>query len=179
MMFVEYEFERDFADKACTLEYVMSQVDAGMGVYVFLQLSELSEFAEIAQQYKGHVVWVEDVASGPLGFLVDDPVVGLIEFSGSVPDSDPVGAFFSTDFPHSGVVMVSDTADFPVTVRPVLVEEYRPMEHAGEESGDVITKLMQAGALLVYRLDFAGAAGFLQEEVFIDANNRGLVSGLL
>jgi hypothetical protein len=179
MMFVEYEFERDFADKAFTLEHVISQVGADMGVYVFLQLSELSEFAEIAQQYKGHVAWVEDVASGPLGFLVDDPVVGLIEFSGSVPDSDPVGAFFSTDFPHSGVVMVSDTADFPVTVRPVLVEEYRPMEHAGEESGDVITKLMHAGALLVYRLDFAGVAGALQEEVFIDTNNRGLVSGLL
>ena len=125
------------------------------------------------------MVWVEDVASGPLGFLVDDPVVGLIEFSGSVPDSDPVGAFFSTDFPHSGVVMVSDAADFPVTVRPVLVEEYRPMEHVSEESDDVITKLMQAGALLVYRLDFAGAAGALQEEVFIDTNNRELVSELL
>jgi hypothetical protein len=178
-MFVEYEFERDFADKACTLEHVISQVSADMGVYVFLQLSELSEFPEIAQQYKGHVVWVEDVASGPLGFLVDDPVVGLIEFSGSVPDSDPVGAFFSTDFPHSGVVMVSDAADFPVTVRPVLVEEYRPMEHVSEESDDVITKLMQAGALLVYRLDFAGAAGALQEEVFIDTNNRELVSELL
>ena len=178
-MFVGYGFERDFADKACTLEHVISQVGADMGVYVFLQLSELSEFAEIAQQYKGHVAWVEDVASGPLGFLVDNPVVGLIEFRGSVPGSDPAGAFFSIDFPHSGVVMVSEAADFPVTVRPVLVEEYRPMEHAGEESGDVITKLMQAGALLVYRLDFAGVAGFLQEEVFIDANNRGLISGLL
>ena len=178
-MFVGYEFERDFADKACTLEYVMSQVGAGMGVYVFLQLSEVSEFAEIAQQYKGHVVWVEDVASGPLGFLVDDPVVGLIEFRGSVSGSDPAGVFFSTDFPYSGVVMVSDAADFPATVQPVLVEECRPVEHASEESGDVITKLMQAGALLVYRLDFAGAAGSLQEEVFIDTNNRGLVSGLL
>jgi hypothetical protein len=178
-MFVEYEFERDFADKAFTLEHVISQVGAGMGVYVFLQLSELSEFAEIAQQYKGHVAWVEDVASGPLGFLVDNPVVGLIEFSGSVPDSDPAGAFFSTDFPHSGVVMVSDAADFPATVQPVLVEECRPVEHASEESGDVVARLMQAGALLVYRLDFAGAAGSLQEEVFIDTNNRGLVSGLL
>ena len=177
-MFVGYGFERDFADKACTLEYVMSQVGAGMGVYVFLQLS-VSDFAEIAQQYKGHVVWVEDVASGPLGFLVDDPVVGLIEFSGSVPGSDPAGAFFSIDFPHSGVVMVSAVADFPATVQPVLVEECRPVEHASEESGDVITKLMQAGALLAYRLDFAGAAGSLQEEVFIDTNNRGLVSGLL
>ena len=57
-MFVGYEFERDFADKACTLEYVMSQVGAGMGVYVFLQLSEVSDFAEMAQQYKGHVVWL-------------------------------------------------------------------------------------------------------------------------
>ena len=178
-MFVGYEFERDFADKACTLEYVMSQVGAGMGVYVFLQLSEVSDFAEMAQQYKGHVVWVEDVASGPLGFLVDDPVVGLIEFRGSVPGSDPAGAFFSIDFPHSGVVMVSGAADFPVRVRPVLVEECRPMGHAGEESGDVVARLMQAGALLVYRLDCAGAAGFLQEEVFIDTNNRGLVSGLL
>ena len=178
-MFVGYGFERDFADKACTLEYVMSQVGAGMGVYVFLQLSEVSDFAEMAQQYKGHVVWVEDVASGPLGFLVDNPVVGLIEFSGSVPDSDPAGAFFSTDFPHSGVVMVSDAADFPATVQPVLVEECHPVEHASEESGDVITKVMQAGAFLVYRLDFAGAAGFLQEEVFIDTNNRGLISGLL
>ena len=178
-MFVGYEFERDFADKACTLEYVMSQVGAGMGVYVFLQLSEVSDFAEMAQQYKGHVVWVEDVASGPLGFLVDDPVVGLIEFRGSVPGSDPAGAFFSTDFPHSGVVMVSEAADFPARVQPVLVEECRPVEHAGEESGDVVARLMQAGALLVYRLDFAGVAGFLQEEVFIDANNRGLISGLL
>ena len=133
-MFVGYGFERDFADKACTLEYVMSQVGAGMGVYVFLQLSEVSDFAEMAQQYKGHVVWVEDVASGPLGFLVDDPV---------------------------------------------LVEECRPVDGAGEESGDVVARLMQAGALLVYRLDFAGAAGFLQEEVFIDTNNRGLISGLL
>ena len=70
-MFVGYGFERDFADKACTLEHVISQVGAGMGVYVFLQLSEVSEFVEMAQQYKGHVVWVEDVASGPLGFLVD------------------------------------------------------------------------------------------------------------
>lgn len=67
-MFVEYEFERVFADKACTLEHVISQAGADMGVYVFLRLSELSEFAEIAQQYKGHVAWVEDVASGPLGF---------------------------------------------------------------------------------------------------------------
>lgn len=178
-MFVEYEFERDFADKAYTLEHVISQAGADMGVYVFLQLPELSEFAEIAQQYKGHVVWVEDVASGPLGFLVDNPVVGLIEFSGSVPGSDPAGAFFLIDFSHSGVVMVSDAADFPAMVRPVLVEEYRPMEHANEESGDVIPKLIQAGALLVYRLDVAGAAGFLQEEVFIDTNNRELVSGLL
>ena len=178
-MFVEYEFERDFADKAFTLEHVISQVGADMGVYVFLQLSEVSEFVEIAQQYKGHVVWVEDVASGPLGFLVDDPVVGLIEFRGSVPDSDPAGAFFSIDFPHSGVVMVSEAADFPARVQPVLVEECRPVEHASEESGDVVARLMQAGALLVYRLDFAGVAGFLQEEVFIDANNRGLISGLL
>ena len=178
-MFVGYGFERDFADKACTLEHVISQVGAGMGVYVFLQLSEVSDFADIAQQYKGHVVWVEDVASGPLGFLVDDPVVGLIEFRGSVPGSDPAGAFFSIDFPHSGVVMVSEAADFPARVRPVLVEECRPVEHAGEESGDVVARLMQAGALLVYRLDFAGAAGFLQEEVFIDTNNRELVSGLL
>ena len=178
-MFVEYEFERDFADKAFTLEHVISQVGAGMGVYVFLQLSELSDFAEIAQQYKGHVAWVEDVASGPLGFLVDDPVVGLIEFRGSVPGSDPVGAFFSIDFPHSGVVMVSAVVDFPARVRPVLVEECRPVEHAGEESGDVVARLMRVGALLVYRLDFAGAAGFLQEEVFIDTNNRGLVSGIL
>ena len=178
-MFVGYEFERDFADRACTLEYVMSQVGADMGVYVFLQLSEVSDFAEIAQQYKGHVVWVEDVASGPLGFLADNPVVGLIEFSGSVPGSDPAGAFFSTDFPHSGVVMVSEAADFPARVQPVLVEECCPVEHAGEESGDVVARLMRVGALLVYRLDFAGAAGFLQEEVFIDANNRGLVSGLL
>ena len=53
------------------------------------------------------------------------------------------------------------------------------MDGVGEESGDVVARLMQAGALLVYRLDFAGAAGFLQEEVFIDTNNRGLVSGLL
>lgn len=179
MMFVEYEFERDFADKAFTLEHVISQAGADMRVYVFLQLSELSEFVEIAQQYKGHVAWAEEVASDPLGFLVDNPVVGLIEFSGFVPDSDPAGAFFSTDFPHSGVVMVSDAADFPVTVQPVLVEECRPVEHASEESGDVITKLMQAGALLVHRPDFAGAAGSLQEEVFIDTNNRGLVSGLL
>ena len=178
-MFVEYEFERDFADKAFTLEHVISQAGADMGVYVFLQLSEVSDFVEIAQQYKGHVAWVEDVASGPLGFLVDDPVVGLIEFRGSVPGSDPVGAFFSIDFPHSGVVMVSAVVDFPVRVRPVLVEECRPVDGVGEESGDVITKLMQAGALLVYRLDFAGAAGFLQEEVFIDTNNRGLISGLL
>ena len=178
-MFVEYEFERDFADKAFTLEHVISQAGADMGVYVFLQLSEVSDFVEIAQQYKGHVAWVEDVASGPLGFLVDDPVVGLIEFRGSVPGSDPAGAFFSVDFSHSGVVMVSDEADFPVRARPVLVEECRPVEHASEESGDVVARLMQAGALLVYRLDFAGAAGFLQEEVFIDANNRGLVSGLL
>ena len=96
-----------------------------------------------------------------------------------MPDSDPAGAFFSTDFPHSGVVMVSDAADFPATVQPVLVEECRPVEHASEESGDVITRLMQVGALLVYRLDCAGAAGFLQEEVFIDTNNRGLISGLL
>ena len=176
---MEYEFERDFADKACALEHVVPQVGVGMGVYVFLQLSEVSDFAEMAQQYKGHVVWVEDVASGPLGFLVDDPVVGLIEFRGSVSGFDPVGAFFSIDFPHSGVVMVSAVADFPVRVRPVLVEECRPVEHASEESGDVITKLMQAGALLVYRLDCAGAAGLLQEEVFIDTNNRGLVSGLL
>ena len=167
-MFVGYGFERDFADKACTLEHVISQVGAGMGVYVFLQLSEVSDFAEIAQQYKGRVVWVEDVASGPLGFLVDDPVVGLIEFRGSVPGSDPAGAFFSIDFPH-----------FPARVRPVFVEECRPVEHAGEESGDVVARLMRVGALLVYRLDFAGAAGFLQEEVFIDANNRGLISGLL
>ena len=139
-MFVGYEFERDFADKACTLEHVMSQVGADMGVYVFLQLSELSEFAEIAQQYKGHV---------------------------------------ATDFPHSGMVMVSAAADFPARVRPVLVEECRPVEHASEESGDGVMKLMQVGAFLVYRLDFAGAAGFLQEEVFIDTNNRGLISGLL
>ena len=178
-MFVGYEFERDFADKDCTLEYVMSQVGADMGMYVFLQLSEVSDFAELAQQYKGRVVWVEDVASGSLGFLVDNRVVGLIEFRGSVSGSDPVGAFFSIDFPHSGVVMVSAVADFPARVRPVLVEECRPVEHAGEESGDVITKLMRVGALLVYRLDFAGAAGFLQEEVFIDTNNRELVSGLL
>ena len=116
-MFVEYGFERDFADKAYTLEHVISQAGAGMGVYVFSQLSELSEFAEIAQQYKGHVAWVEDVASGPLGFLVDNLVVGLIEFSGSVPGSDSAGAFFSTDFPHSGVVMVSGAADFPATVQ--------------------------------------------------------------
>ena len=40
-MFVGYGFERDFADKACTLEYVMTQVGAGMGMYVFLQLSEV------------------------------------------------------------------------------------------------------------------------------------------
>ena len=146
---------------------------------MFLQLSDKSDFAEIAHKYKRQDEWVEDVASGPLGFLVDDPVVGLIEFSGSVPGSDPAGAFFSIDFPHSGVVMVSAVADFPATVQPVLVEECRPVEHASEESGDVITKLMQAGALLVYRLDFAGAAGSLQEEVFIDTNNRGLVSGLL
>ena len=178
-MFVGYGFERDFADKACTLEHVISRAGADMEVYVFLQLSEVSEFAEIAQQYKGHVAWVEDVASGPLGFLVDDPVVGLIEFRGSAPGSDPAGAFFSIDFPHSGVVMVSGAADFPVRVRLVLVEECHPVDGVGEESGDVITKLMQAGALLVYRLDFAGAAGFLQEEVFIDANNRGLISGLL
>mgnify|MGYP007083762457 CR=1 FL=1 len=178
-MFVEYGFERDFADKAYTLEHVISQAGADMGVYVFLQLSEVSDFAEIAQQYKGHVAWVEDVASGPLGFLADNPVVGLIEFSGSMPGSDPAGAFFSTDFPHSGVVMVSEAADFPARVRPILVEECRPVDGVGEESGDVITKLMQAGALLVYRLDFAGAAGSLQEEVFIDTNNRELVSGLL
>ena len=178
-MFVEYGFERDFADKAYTLEHVISQAGADMGVYVFLQLSEVSDFADIAQQYKGHVVWVEDVASGPLGFLVDDPVVGLIEFRGSVPGSDPAGAFFSIDFPHSGGVMVSEAADFPVRARPVLVEECRPVEHASEESGDGVMKLMQVGAFLVYRLDFAGAAGFLQEEVFIDTNNRGLVSGLL
>lgn len=34
-MFVGYGFERDFADKACTLEYVMSQVGAGMGCMCF------------------------------------------------------------------------------------------------------------------------------------------------
>ena len=163
-MFVGYGFERDFADKACTLEHVISQVGAGMGVYVFLQLSEVSEFAEIAQQYKGHVVWVEDVASGPLGFLADNPVVGLIEFSGSVPGSDPAGAFFSIDFPHSGVVMVSEAADFPARVQPVLVEECRPVEHAGEESGDVVARLMQAGALLVYRLDLRVRLGFFKKK---------------
>jgi hypothetical protein len=75
--------------------------------------------------------------------------------------------------------MVSAVADFPARVRPVLVEECRPVDGVGEESGDVVARLMQAGAFLVYRLDFAGAAGFLQEEGFIDTNNRGLVSGLL
>lgn len=29
-MFVEYEFERVFADKACTLEHVISQAGADM-----------------------------------------------------------------------------------------------------------------------------------------------------
>ena len=87
------------------------------------------------------------------------PIVGLVEFDCSDPESDPADAFFhSLHTALESRVMVSDDLTFPETVKPLLAYDYSPATFMGTEEErpgpfNIDEELINAGALLTYAVE--------------------------
>ncbi|WP_315535599.1 hypothetical protein [Corynebacterium matruchotii] len=148
-------------DEKNMLKVLRHQVaqDASLHFYIFFKFETLQKFSTMTCQYGGALLWHWDFTDTPLGFLMRKPIVGLVEFDCSDPESYPAGAFFRSLHTALGSrVMVSDDTTFPETVKSLLVYDYSPATFMGTEEErpgpfDITEELINAGALLTYRVE--------------------------
>ena len=160
-MYSTYEFWRKKRDEKNMLTALRHQVaqDTSLHFYIFFNFKTLQKFSNMTHQYGGTLLWHWDFTDTPLGFLMRKPIVGLIEFDCSTPESDPAGAFFHSFFTALGSrVMVSDDPTFPDKAKPLLTYDYSPATFIGtneERSGpfNIDEELINAGALLTYAVE--------------------------
>ena len=160
-MYSKYEFWRKMSDEKHMLTALRHQVaqDDSLHLYIFFGLDTLQKFSDMTHQYGGTLLWHRDFTDIPLAFLLQKPVIGLVEFDCSDPESDPAGAFFhSLRIALGNRVMVSDDPTFPDKAKPLLTYDHSPATFIGTEEErpgplNITEELINAGALLTYRVE--------------------------
>ena len=160
-MYSKYEFWRKTSDEKHMLTVLRHQVaqDANLHFYIFLKFKTLQKFSDMTRQHGCTLLWHRDFTDIPLAFLLQKPVIGLVEFDCSDPKSDPAGAFFHSFFTALGSrVIVSDDPTFPETAKPLLTYDHSPATFIGTEEERpgpfyITDELINAGALLTYRVE--------------------------
>jgi len=160
-MYSTYEFWRKKRDEKHMLTALRHQVaqDTSLHFYIFFRFETLQKFSDMTRQYGGALLWHWDFTDTPLGFLLQKPIVGLVEFDCSDPKSDPAGAFFHSFFTAlESRVMVSDDTTFPETAKPLLTYNHSPATFMGTEEEkpktlNITDELINAGTLLTYRVE--------------------------
>ena len=133
--------------------------DANLHFYIFFNFKTLQKFSDMTHQYGGALLWHWDFTDTPLGFLFRKPIVGLVEFDCSDPESDPAGAFFhSLNTALESRVMVSDDPTFPDNAKPLLTYDYSPATFIGTDEENpvpfyITDELMNIGVLLTYKVE--------------------------
>ena len=133
--------------------------DANLHFYIFFKFKTLQKFSNMTRRYGGVLLWHWDFTDTPLGFLMRKPIVGLVEFDCSDPESDPADAFFhSLNTALGSRVMVSDNPTFPDKAKPLLTYDYSPATFIGtdeERPGPfyITDELMNIGVLLTYKVE--------------------------
>ena len=141
-----------------TLRHQVAQ-DASLHFYIFFKFETLQKFSDMTHQYGGALLWHWDFTDTPLGFLMRKPIVGLVEFDCSDPESDPAGAFFhSLNTALGSRAMVSDDLTSPDKAKPLLTYDYSPATFIGtdeERPGPfyITDELMNIGVLLTYKVE--------------------------
>jgi len=160
-MYSEYMFWRRMPDEKNMLKVLRHQVaqDTSLHFYIFFRLDTLQKFSNMTHQYGGTLLWHRDFTDTPLGFLLQKPIVGLMEFDCSDPESDPADAFFhSLNTALESRVMVSDDPTFPDKAKPLLAYDHSPATFMGTKEEkpktfNITDELINAGALLTYRVE--------------------------
>ena len=133
--------------------------DTSLHLYIFFNFETLQKFSDMTHQYGGTLLWHKDFTDTPLGFLMRKPIVGLVEFDCSDPESDPADAFFhSLNTALGSRVIVSDNPTFPDKAKPLLTYDYSPATFIGtdeERPGPfyITDELMNIGVLLTYKVE--------------------------
>ena len=157
-MYSEYMFWRRMPDEKNMLTVLRHQVaqNDSLHLYIFFKFETLQKFSDMTHQYGGALLWHWDFTDTPLGFLFQKPIIGLVEFDCSDPESDPAGAFFHSFFTAlESRVMVSDDTTFPDKAKPLLTYDHSPATFMGTEEErpgpfNIDEELINAGALLTY-----------------------------
>ena len=160
-MYSKYMFWRRMPDEKNMLTVLRHQVaqDDSLHLYIFFKFETLQKFSDMTHQYGGTLLWHKDFTDIPLAFLLQRPVIGLVEFDCSDPKSDPAGAFFHSFHTTLGnKAMVSDDPTFPDKAKPLLTYDYAPIAFMGtdEEKPDpfyITDELMNIGVLLTYKVE--------------------------
>ena len=160
-MYSKYMFWRKKPDEKHMLTALRHQVaqDTSLHFYIFFKFETLQKFSDVTHQYGGALLWHKDFTDTPLGFLFRKPIIGLVEFDCSDPESDPAGAFFRSFFTALGSrVMVSDDLAFPETAKPLLTYNHSPATFMGTEEEkpktlNITDELINAGASFTYRVE--------------------------
>jgi len=160
-MYSKYEFWRKTSDEKHMLTVLHHQVaqDESLHFYIFFRFDTLQKFSDMTHQYGGTLLWYRDFTDIPLAFLLQKPVIGLVEFDCSDPKSDPAGAFFhSLRTALGNKVIVSDDPTFPDKAKPLLTYNHAPIAFMGtdeEKPGPfyINDELMNIGVLLTYKVE--------------------------
>ena len=160
-MYSKYEFWRKMSDEKHMLTALRHQVsqDDSLHLYIFFRLDTLQKFSGMTHQYGDTLLWHRDFTDIPLAFLLQKPVIGLVEFDCSDSKSDPAGAFFrSLRTALGNRVIVSDDPTFPNKAKPLLTYDYVPIAFMGtdeEKPGPfyITDELMNIGVLLTYKVE--------------------------
>ena len=160
-MYSEYMFWRRMPDEKNMLTALCHQVaqNDSLHFYIFFKFETLQKFSNMTRQHGCTLLWHWDFTDTPLGFLMRKPIVGLVEFDCSDPESDPAGAFFhSLNTALGSRAMVSDDTTFPDKAKPLLAYDYSPATFIGtdkERPGpfNIDEELINAGALLTYAVE--------------------------
>ena len=157
-MYSKYEFWRAMPDEKNMLTTLRHQVaqDDSLHLYIFFEFDTLQKFSDMTHQYGGTLLWHRNFTDTTFSFLMQNPVIGLVEFDCSDPKSDPAGAFFhSLNTALGSRAMVSDDLTFPDKAKPLLVYDYSPATFMGTEEErpgpfNIDEELINVGALLTY-----------------------------
>ena len=185
-MYSEYMFWRRMPDEKNMLKVLRHQVaqDNNLHFYIFFNFRTLQKFSDMTRQYGGALLWHWDFTDTPLGFLMRKPIVGLVEFDCSDPESDPAGAFFhSLNTALGSRVMVSDDPTFPDKAKPLLTYDHSPATFMGTEEErpgpfNITEELINAGALFTYRVEIydqpVGKASYWMEFLCVNDSHDEL-----
>ena len=160
-MYSEYMFWRRIPDEKNMLTALCHQVaqNDSLHFYIFFKFETLQKFSNMTRQHGCTLLWHWDFTDTPLGFLMRKPIIGLVEFDCSDPESDPADAFFHSLHTALGSkAMVSDDMAFPDKAKPLLIYDYSPATFMGTEEErpgpfNIDEELINAGALLTYAVE--------------------------